>query len=385
MTPHRFASIHSALAARSGGATALQFMRHMRRWSAGVLAASLALALPTVAQEAAKAIATAKVQSAPVGVRLELDGVVQAVRQSTVSAQANGRIATLRAKAGDSVKAGQLLATIDDREASVGMQQSQAQTQQADADLRNAQAQFARTRDLQAQGFVSKAALDVAQAQLQSAQAQRDQASAAMRMSGLSKSYTQVTAPFDGWILQTHAEAGDLAVPGKPLLTLYAPQPLRVAVQVPASRAQAAREASDVQIQWGADQDAASGWIAPMARRAVPASDPVAQTTEWRLDLPANAAARLVPGQQVRVRFALPAAGSGTVLVVPEAAIVRRSELSAVYVQSGKAFALRAVRLGQAHGQTVEVLAGLREGDVVALDPLAAARALAAPADRTTP
>ena len=59
-------------------------------------------------------------------------------------------------------------------------------------------------------------------------------------------------------------------------------------------------------------------------------------------------------------------------LLVPAAAIVRRSELSAVYVVRGEEVALRQVRLGRTYGDTVEVLAGLSEGDNVALDPVAA-------------
>jgi len=302
-----------------------------------------------------------------------LDGIIQPLTQSTVSAQASGRIASFLVKAGDKVKAGQLLATIDDREASVGQQRSQAQADQADADLRNAKANFDRTKDLQAKGFISRAALDTAEAQLKSAQAQRDQASATIRQSSLAQSFTKVTAPFEGWVLQTDAKAGDLAVPGKPMLVIFAPLPLRAVVQVPASRAAQIGRATEVQVQAGAT-DAA--WITPSATSVIPSSDPVSQTTEWRLELPAAQSAGLVPGLQVRVKFSAPAAANRNLLAVPEQAIVRRGELTAVYVKNGEAFTLRAVRLGQKLGADgTEVLAGLKAGDVVALDTVRAAQA----------
>lgn len=302
-----------------------------------------------------------------------LDGVIQAVQQSTVSAQASGRIATFLVKAGDKVKSGQLLATIDDREAAIGLQRSQAQVDQANADLRNAQANFDRTKDLQTKGFVSRAALDTADAQLKSAKAQRDQAGAATQQSNLAQGFTKVTAPFDGWVLQTDAQAGDLAVPGKPLLVIYAPLPLRAVVQVPASRAAQLGQAATVQVQAGGAE--AGQWITPSSRSIVPSSDPVSQTTEWRLELPAAPSAGLVPGQQVRVKFSADASASRSLLSVPEQAIVRRGELVAVYVQSGAVFTLRAVRLGQKLGaEGTEVLAGLKAGDVVALDTLRAAQ-----------
>lgn len=304
-----------------------------------------------------------------VGTGFELDGVVEPVKQSTISAQSGGRIVSLLVKAGDKVHMGQLLATIDDREAQTGVQRSQAQVAQAQAELRNAQANFDRTRDLQSKGFVSSAALDMADSQRKSALAGHDQAIAGARQSALAQGFTRVTAPFEGWVLQTQVEAGDLAVPGKPLLTLYAPLPLRAVVQVPVSRSGVARAASVVEVQV---QHAASGnqWVRPVSRSVMPTADAVSQTIEWRLELSTEAAQALLPGEQVRVRFV---GNQAERMVVPSAAILRRGELTAVYVVSGQGFALKAVRLGADHGAAgVEVVAGLMAGDRVALDPVKA-------------
>lgn len=336
------------------------------------------------------AVPTQTVLPRAVGAVYALDGVIQPVRQSTVAAQASGRIATLVVKAGDAVRAGQLLATVDDRDASAGLQRSQAQVQQADAELRNAQANLERVRDLQGKGFVSKAALDTASTQREAAQALRDQASASARQSGIAQGFTRVTAPFDGWVLQTHAEAGELAVPGKPLLTLYAPLPLRAVVQVPASRTAAARGASQVTVLVDEGSGAVRSLV-PVSRLAVPSADPVSQTTEWRLELAAADSANLLPGQQVRVQFAqanTTAASSGQRLLVAHRAVVRRGELSAVYVAYGSGeqagFNLRAVRLGADQGaEGIEVLAGLKAGEVVSLEPLRAGMAGARPAAPT--
>jgi RND family efflux transporter MFP subunit len=337
------------------------FLRSARYWGP-VLGA---LVLSAASAQGVIQVPVVPAQLKAVGTGFELDGVVQPVKQSIVSAQAGGRVATLLVKAGDPVRAGQLLATIDDREAQTGVQRSQAQVAQAQAELRNAQAHFKRTRELQAQGFVSAAALDTADSRLKGALAGRDQAGAGAAQSALAQGFTRVTAPFDGWVLQTQVEAGDLAVPGKPLLTLYAPLPLRAVVQVPVSRAGGAQAAGAVEVQLPNAQ-----WIRPVARSTVPTADPVSQTIEWRLELPADAAKTLLPGQQVRVRFA---GGQANRRVLPGAAILRRGELTAVYVVAGKGFALKAVRLGADHGADgIEVLAGLLESDRVALDPIKA-------------
>jgi RND family efflux transporter MFP subunit len=314
-----------------------------------------------------------------VGNGFESDGVVQPVKQSSISAQTSGRVTTMLVKAGDKVRAGQVLATVDDSETQTGVQRSQAQVAQAQAELRNAQANFDRTRDLLAKGFISAAAMDAADSQLKSAQAGRDQANAAQKQSGLTQGFTRVTAPFDALVWQTSAEVGDLAFPGKALLTLYAPLPLRVVVQIPVSRSAQLRQ--DAAIEFAVPgKNGEAQWIRPSQVTRLPTADAVAQTVEWRLELPASAASSVLPGQPIRVRFA---AGQTQRLVIPNSAVLRRGELTAVYVVSGKGFALKAIRIGSDHpGQGVEVLAGLTDSDQVALDPIRAGLAGAQPIAR---
>lgn len=328
-----------------------------------LLAAAAAVAGPQVP------VLTLGAQAVSTG--YEIDGVVEAVRQATVSAQATGRVASLLVKVGDKVRAGQVLATIDDRDTQTGVARSQAQVAQAEAELANAQAHVQRTRDLRQQGFVSQAALDVAESQYKAALAGRAGAGAGAQQARLAQSFTQVTAPFDGYVMDTLAQAGDLAVPGKPVAVVYAPQPLRVVVQVPASMGERARSAQRIELQAG------ERWIAPAAQQGVTAADPVSQTLTWKMDVPAAAAAQMLPGQQTRVRFV---GGTAQRMVVPQAAVLRRGELTGVYVAGDKGFVLKAVRLGAQHGDAVEVLAGLKAGDVVATQAIQAGLAGAQPA-----
>lgn len=338
------------------------------------------------AQAAASApqVPVVTVGAQAVGAGVVLDGSLQAVRQSVLSAQASGRIASLSVKAGDRVKAGQVLAVIDDRATQAGVAQAQAGFAQADANLANAKAQFERTRDLRAQGFVAQAALDTAQAQLSAAQAGVAAARAGQTQAGVAQGFTRLTAPYDGWVLATHAEAGGLAMPGAPVLTVYAPQPIRAVVHVPASQQTLAQQAQRVEVQLpGTDR-----WVSPASQTSLPAADPVSQTVEWRLNLSDADGAGQVPGRQVRVRFVGGTAQPNNQrLLVPESALLRRGELTGVYVVSSKGegqpagFALRAVRTGAVHGAAgVEVLAGLKAGDRVALDPVRAGLSGAVPA-----
>lgn len=352
-----------------------------RRWASWLAAGLASLALSGVWAQAPQ-VPMAEVALRPVGEGLTLDGTLQAVKQSTLSAQASGRILELHVKAGDRVRAGQVLAVIDDRltqagvaQARAGVAQAEAAIAQAEVELRDAQAHLQRTRELRAQNFVAQAALDMAEARHRAAEAGVAQAKAAATQaragesqSALAQGFTRLTAPYDGYVLATHAEAGDLAAPGVPVLTVYAPQPLRAVVHVPASRAHLAQQARRVEVELPDPQG--TQWVAPVRQTRLPAADPVSQTVEWRLDLAPEHAERVVPGQQTRVRFV---AGDQQRLVVPASAVLRRGELTAVYVAGPNGFVLRAVRLGAHHGDAgVEVLTGVKAGDRVALDPVRA-------------
>ncbi|HMN93075.1 MAG TPA: efflux RND transporter periplasmic adaptor subunit [Hydrogenophaga sp.] len=347
----------------------------------GTLVAATWLTLPPARAQAPAAgpeVPVLALGERAVGAGLQIDGSLQAVRQTVLSAQASGRIASLSVKAGDRVKAGQVLAVIDDRATQAGVAQAQAGVAQAEANLANARAAFERTQALRAQGFVAQAALDGAQAQFRAAEAGAAAARAGQTQASVAQGFTRLTAPYDGWVLATHAEAGSLAMPGSPVLTVYAPQPIRAVVFVPASQQSLASQAQRVEVRLPDGR-----WVQPVARTALPAADPVSQTVEWRLDLSAADGANQVPGRQVQVRFV---GGEAQRLVVPASALLRRGELTAVYVATPRAdgaqgFGLRAVRTGASHGEAgVEVLSGLKAGDRVALDPVRAGIAGARPA-----
>jgi RND family efflux transporter MFP subunit len=332
-------------------------------------------------------VPTLRLQAQATANTLEWDGVIQPVRQSTVSAQVAGNIVALLVKAGDSVKAGQAMARVDDRETQAGLSRSQADVAQAEAQLSNARQQWERSQQLKAQGFISGAALDTAQAQWRAAQAGVAAAQAGRAQAALAKGFATVTAPFDGRVLSTQAEVGDLAAPGRPILTLYAPQALRAVVQVPASQAEGARQAQRIDV-FIPDGGIGATAVKPTHVVALPGADPVSQTVEWRLDLPAVNA---LPGQNVRVRFSGMVAPKATGthllppaqgLMVPASAVIRRGELTAVYVVREGRFMLQAVRTGghATDASQITLLSGVQAGDVIATDALKAGLANASPA-----
>ena len=334
------------------------------------LAASLALAaalLPAAAS--AQPLATTTVDFREVGLTYTADGAVEAIRTSTLSAQVAGRIVELRVAAGDVVAKGQVLARIDEREAAQGVAAGQAQVARAEADLANATASLERTKKLIAQNFISKAALDKAQADFDSARAQLAAARASTSQAATVQGHTVITAPYAGLVAERLVELGDMAQPGKPLLTLFDPKDLRAVAYLPQDRVAAIRTgAATVEIL------ALNQRIRAERVTVLPSADPRTHTTQVRVDLPGGLKG-VYPGQFARVHFNT---GSARKLTIPAQSVVYRSEVAGAYVVAANGeISLRQLRLGEAAGENgIEVLAGITPGEKVALDPVAALAAL---------
>jgi len=289
------------------------------------------------------------------------DGMVQAVRQSVIAAQVSGILLEIPVRAGDQVKRGQLLARIDNAAARQNAAATQAQISAARAQLDLAQKELARQQQLFAQSFISAAALDQAQTRHRASQSALGailaQTDAARTQTGF---YTHA-APFHGVIAEVSAEEGDMAMPGKALLTLYDPAALRVRVSVPQTELKRLHVGAIIRIELPAATYHATHFT------VLPAADPDSLSVPVRIDLPAGASA--LPGMFAHV--ALPLANPARAqLRVPRSAVLRRAELTAVYVQDkdGRPL-LRQIRLGKPEGDEVEVLAGLRAGEQVLRDP----------------
>ena len=341
-------------------------------WKVWVLAWGLAGAMPATALAgAATPLATAPVRMAGEAARQGFDGVVEAVRQTVVAAQVAGSVTALEVKAGDSVKAGQVLARIDARAAEHSASASDAQVRSAQALLDVARKDFERQTQLYKQQYISQAALERAESQFKAAQAQAAallaQADAARTTSGLHV----VRAPYSGVVAEVPVALGDMAMPGRALLTLYEPGALRVAASLPQSAL--TTPAQGVSVEFPGLPEARR-WLDAAQVQVLPTVDAATHTVLVRVPLPAGLLG-VAPGSFARVWVPTVGQGDAARLLVPRSAVVRRAELNAVYVVDAKGVALlRQVRLGRGVGDSVEVLSGLSAGERVALDPQAAAR-----------
>ena len=170
-----------------------------------------------------------------------LDAVVEAVRQATLSAQVAGAIVSLNVKAGDRVKAGQELLRIDGSAAQQNVVGSTAQLEAAQANLRVAAKEIERQKQLFQKQYISQGALDRAQAQFDAAQAQVQAQQAQTRAAQTQTGFFSVRAPFNGVVSDVPVTLGEMAMPGRPLVTLYDPSALRVTAAVPQSMIEGVR------------------------------------------------------------------------------------------------------------------------------------------------
>ena len=297
------------------------------------------------------------------------DGVIEAVADTTISAQTNARVLELPFDVGDRVAKGDVLVRFTDIEQKSGQRAAAAYVAAARAALRDAEAQWQRVEEVVGRGLMARAQLDAARARRDAARANLGAAEAVLRSAGQQADYTVVRAPFDGVVTHRYVEVGEAVQSGpptpQPLIALAALDALRVEVVVPQSAADRIREQGRAEIVGpGGDR------VRAAEVTVFPYADPATHTFRVRVALPGGTTG-LYPGMTVKVAFAV---GQAQRLLVPASALVRRGELSGVYViDPDGSVGLRQLRLGHRFGDQLEVLAGLAPGDRIASDPEAAA------------
>ncbi len=347
------------------------------------------------------ALATVRVAPHPVPRERVWDGVVEAVNQATVSAQTAGRVVALPFDVDGRVPAGAVIVRFTDVEQQAARRQARAQVSATTAAVREADAEHARISSIFERRLVARSQLDQVTARRDSARAALEAARAALRSAEEQLAYTVVRAPYAGIVTRRFVEVGESVQPGQPLIAGIGGGELRVSVHVPQSDVEAIRAHLGASILVDApladgngafvDAAPAPARIAASGITVFPFADPRTHTFQVRLALPAVGAA-LRPGTSVKVAFVV---GRETRTTVPMAAVVRRAEMSAVYVlgtladasgtdgrvgsagrDAGHTLRLRQVRLGQRHGDEIEVHAGLRAGERVVAEAGAALRVL---------
>lgn len=324
-----------------------------------VLAAAQVLAEETLVAP----LQTLKVAYEPAPIERIYDGTVEAVNHATVSAQTAGRIAEVYYDVNDYVEADSPVIRFNDVEQKANARQAEAMLQEARAIATEASDDFMRVNSLYDSKALSKREYDRAVAARDAANARLAAATSALEAARQQAEYTLVRAPYAGIVTERFVEVGESVTVGQPLMSGLSLEDLRVTVDVPQQFVGRVRQTMTAAVITEA------GPVTPEGITIFPYADQATNTFAVRLDLPTGQFA-LFPGMFTKVAFTI---GESQRLLVPASAVVRRSEVTGVYVvHSDQTIRLRQIRAGNQFGERVEVLAGLVEGETIALDPLSA-------------
>lgn len=319
------------------------------------------------APPAGAALVTLSVRAEPMPQETRLDGVIEAVNQGTLAAQTAGRVASIHYDVNDFVPQGAVVMRLRATEQRAGLAQAQAAQREAIARETEAQTQYGRIADMYARKVVAKAQLDTAAANRDAAVARLAAARAGLDNAREGVAYTEVRAPYPGVLTRRLVQVGETVAPGTPLFSGLSLQYLRVVVDVPQSIVAQVRGLKKAAVYLGEQR------VEATRLTLFPEASAASNTFRARLELPPHAA-DLYPGMLVKVGIVT---SEALRLLVPQAAVVVRSEVTAVYVVAADGrVSLRQVRLGHVVDGRVEVLAGLDAGERVALDPVAALKAV---------
>lgn len=332
-----------------------------------------AFSLAVLAKPAAE-LALLTIQSQPMTQYVYLDGRLEAVNQSTISAQTSGIVESIHVDINDQVSAGQTLITINNSQQSANLSQAQANLAQAQAINEDGQILLQRNRSLFAKKTLSQGELDRSIAQAKSSAAAVLAAQAKVKQAQEQLSYTQVLAPYAGIVSQRSVQIGELVSPGQTLMSGFAPQPLRVVSQIPQHLVAKFKRADNSAITISAEGKNYS----IESYTLFPYADSRYSSTQARITLAPlteqHDTRSLIPGSWVSVALAI---GQKNSIVVPKSTIIQQGEIASLYVieTETRNIKLRFVRLGSAilETQEIEILSGLNSGETIVINAIAGA------------
>jgi RND family efflux transporter MFP subunit len=330
------------------------------------------------------AVTAVKIAAGSLPEEYEATGTVRARTTSVLSARLMGHIREVRVQAGDMVKSGQVVAVIEAREVETALRQAQAARSEAtgakpevDNAIAAAQAQrdlaratFKRMKTLFDEKSITSQEFDEVSAKLRMAEAnhrmalaKREQLEARIGQAGeaiaqveIQREYAEVKAPFDGVVIERRAEPGMLASPGMPVAVVEQAGAYRLEAAVEESRLGRIRTGMPVTVRL----DAFGREIKSTVAEVVPALDPASRTFTVKINLGAVPGLRSGLFGRARFRF-----GERQALTVPAAALIEDGAVARVFAIEGDRARSRMVTTGARHGDRLEILSGLREGDLV--------------------
>ncbi|MBS1527273.1 MAG: efflux RND transporter periplasmic adaptor subunit [Bacteroidetes bacterium] len=291
---------------------------------------------------------------------IDASGQVESSQTANISTRVMGYITKLNVNIGDRVHKGQVLGTISNDDILAKRAQADAAIMQAETAVKNAQKDYDRFQILYKQQSASAKEVENVTMQYTSAKSALETAHQMRNEANAMLSYTTLSAPFDGVVTQRNADAGNMANPGMPILTIEGSGDFQVVASIPENAISQIKQGAKAIVTIKAANKTISGNIAEVSA----SSQATGGQYLVKINIPANEKAGLYGGMYANVSIPVkPAAnvqdGSNSILV-PVSSIEQKDELTGLYTVSANNTAmLRWVRLGKTYGDKIEVLSGL--------------------------
>ncbi|WOT04038.1 efflux RND transporter periplasmic adaptor subunit [Shewanella youngdeokensis] len=287
-----------------------------------------------------------------------LDAVIEPSKAATVSAQTSGRIIKINYDVNDVVAKDAPLLEITSKEQGAALAAAQADYAKANALNIEAQATLQRYNTLFPQGAIAAGLMDEARAYAKSTQQAMHAAKAGITQATESLNYTVVSAPFAGVVTQRHVQQGETVSPGQALYSGYSLTNMRAVAYVPQRYIDALAHQPKFKLSLANGMQLASDEINIF--RFV---DSIRRSYKVWITLPNST--DLQPGSLIKAQFV---SGQRETLFIPQSALISANELNAVYLKQYNQWLLTQVRVGKKQGDQIEILAGLSDGDVIAVE-----------------
>jgi membrane fusion protein (multidrug efflux system) len=288
-----------------------------------------------------------------------IPATLRAKQQTVISSRILARVVSVNARAGDSVKKGDLLIALEKSDLLSRAAQASERVKSVTALRNEAESQFTRIQEMLQRKLVAVAELDQAKAQFESLNADLAAAVQAHKEALTAVEYSQIVAPIDGRVVDRFTEPGDIASPGEKLMALYNPLSLRVEAQV--------REQLAVSLTLGQALEVfvpvLDKTIPAAIEERVPAANPGARS--FLVKAKVDYDEKLLPGMFVRLQIPR---GNQAGILIPSHLVTLVGQLNIVWIYQAGELEKRIIRLGrQLPDDQVVVSAGLHPGDKLSL------------------
>ena len=270
-----------------------------------------------------------------------------------------GYVNNVYVNVGDKVRKGQLLVSINNSDLQAKRAQVNAGITEATAAFNNAQKDYNRFKNLFADNSASQKEMDDMMANFEMAKARLESANQMKNEVNAQFAYSNITAPFSGIVTSKNVEAGNMANPGIPLISIETPGHFEVMAMVPESEITKIKKGTTVDVLVKSINQTLKGKVTEVSTSAKNTGGQYLV----KIDLD-KTDANILSGMFTTVQFPIERKATSTMVLIPTDAIVRNGQLSGVYTisQSNTAL-LRWLRLGRTFGNQVEVLSGLNSNE----------------------